>query len=275
MGQYIPGISPSQVPREPDSHETRQDDSADIPIDESASMSALRPLRSAAIVLGLLLFAFLVLALAQAGSGASCQWKFPKWFGCVLSAHENLAGGLIGASGALFAAWLAWTAVQHQINAERERMMADRVEAERLLADEMMDYAEGMAAAWRLLEKLGDRDASPDVETTRRCREAIAYMANRLSRPEHIASYQAMASTLGWDRRRKYHALIKGLEELKAFNDPESAWDHEEALNAVRRLSGNFEVCLPKTSDYFEGLWRRSPKAMTFGMYVNWIAGVR
>jgi hypothetical protein len=230
--------------------------------------------RGAVIVLGLLLFAFLVLAFAQAGSGASCHWKFPKWFGCVLSTHENLAGGLIGASGALIAAWIAWTAVQQQINAERERMLADRLEAEQLLADEMIDYADGMAAAWRLLERLSKGEITSDVEATRRFREAIAYMANRLSRPEHIASYRAMAITLGWDRRRKYSALINGLDELKPFSDTDSGWDSEEALNVIRNLSVDFEICLPETSTYFNGLWRRSPKAMTFAMYINWIAGV-
>ena len=86
------------------------------------------------VVSGLSLFIFLALALAQAGSGSSCHWAFPKWFGCVMAVHENLAGGLIGAAGALVAAWIAWTAVQEQINAERARAAADRVEAERILS---------------------------------------------------------------------------------------------------------------------------------------------
>jgi hypothetical protein len=72
------------------------------------------------------LFIFLVLALAQWGSGSSCGWQFPKWFGCVLHDHESLAAGLIGAAAALFAAWIAWTAVQHQL-AEQQRQ-AKRVE---------------------------------------------------------------------------------------------------------------------------------------------------
>jgi hypothetical protein len=42
------------------------------------------------------------------------------------------------ASGALVAAWIAWSAVQ-QINAERERAMADRFEAERLLSADLTD----------------------------------------------------------------------------------------------------------------------------------------
>jgi hypothetical protein len=46
----------------------------------------------------------------------------------VLWTHETLAAGLIAAGGALIAAWIAWTAVQQQINAEQQRMAADRIE---------------------------------------------------------------------------------------------------------------------------------------------------
>jgi hypothetical protein len=90
----------------------------------------IRPLLLAAACS--VLFVYLVLALAEAGGLASCHWAFPRWFGCVLYVHESLAAGLIAATGALTAACIAWTAVQHQINAEKERTTADRREAERI-----------------------------------------------------------------------------------------------------------------------------------------------
>src|SRR5262249_56250844 len=70
---------------------------------------------------GLPLFTFLVLALAQWGSGRSCHWQFFKWFGCVLHDHDSLAAGLIGAAGALFAAWIAWTTVQRQLEEQQRQ----------------------------------------------------------------------------------------------------------------------------------------------------------
>jgi hypothetical protein len=222
------------------------------------------------LLFGLPLFVFLVLALAQGGSGSSCHWAFPKWFGCVLAAHENLAGGLIGLAGVLLGAWAAWSAVQQQINADRERAMADRVEADRLLSESLTDYADGMAAAWRCLVALPE-DA--DQDTTRNVYEATAYMAEWLSRSERIANYRAMADTLGWDRRMKYGALLRGLDELRQFRDPTSIQDDPQAaLALIRRLADDFEYCLPDTSRYFEGLWRRSHKAMTFAEWVERIA---
>jgi hypothetical protein len=227
------------------------------------------------LLLGLcfVVFIYLILALSEVGGPAGCHWAFPRWFGCVLYVHETLAGGLIGAAGALIAASIAWTAVQQQINAERERRLADRSEAERLLAEDLSDYADGMAAAWRLL--IAVPDPLPETGTWEGARKAAAYMAERLSRPDRLANYQAMAEILGWDRRRKYVALIKGLEKLAQFSEPDSIKDPEEVLSIIRNLADQFEYCLPQTSRFFSGLWRRSPKAMSFADFIGHIGGSR
>ena len=52
--------------------------------------------------------------------------------------------------------------MQQQINADRERAMADRVEADRLLSEAFTDYADGMATAWRYLVALPE-DADQDT----------------------------------------------------------------------------------------------------------------
>jgi hypothetical protein len=41
-----------------------------------------------------------------------CAWQFPKIASCLLSARETLSAGLIGAGGAVFAGWLAYSAAQ-------------------------------------------------------------------------------------------------------------------------------------------------------------------
>jgi hypothetical protein len=225
------------------------------------------------LALCFVVFIYLVLALSEVGGAAGCHWAFPRWFGCVLYVHETLAGGLIGAAGALMAAWIAWTAVQRQINAEKERISADRDEAERLLAKDLNEYADGMAAAWRLLVAVPD--PLPEPETWERTRQATAYMAERLSRPDQIANFQTMAEILGWESRRKYLALIKGLGRLAPFSNPDSIKDPEEVLKVIRNLADQFEYCLPQTSAHFAGLWRRSPKAMSFADFVRHIAGPR
>jgi len=135
-----------------------------------------------------------------------------------LAGHDSLAAGLIGAAGALFAAWIAWTAVQHQINADRERALADREEAERLLSQELTDFTEALAAALRRLAGLPE-DASYD--RSRAVYEAAAYMVERVSRREWIANFQAMADTLDWNRRIKYGTLLRGLDDCENSKIPE------------------------------------------------------
>lgn len=167
------------------------------------------------LALCFIVFVYLVLALAEAGGVAGCHWAFPRWFGCVLYVHETLAAGLIVAAGALIAAWIAWTAVQLQINAEQERMTAERKEAERLLGEDLSDYAEGMAAAWRLLVAIPD--PLPEPGAWEGTRQAVAYMAERLSRPDQIANYQAMAEILGWDQRRRVDQRIGEIGSIQHF----------------------------------------------------------
>jgi hypothetical protein len=97
-----------------------------------------------AVFIGLATIIILVLAFAHAWapevapdlskrcfeSFKGAQW--PKWIGCAMAAHENLAGGLIGAAGALFAAWLAYSVFQQQLAHEKDDRA--RLQAEAKLA---------------------------------------------------------------------------------------------------------------------------------------------
>ena len=213
-------------------------------------------------------FVFFLLGSAELGRANPCSLDFPVWFGCVLNAHEDLAGGVIGAAVTLAAAWVAWIAVQQQINADRERTTEDRREAERLLCEELTRLAEGMAAAWRLLV---NAEENGQINGASEARDATAYMAERLSRPEKILNYRQMADVLGWERRVQYNAVISGMEGLRAYADAELVVDAEDVLNAIRNLADDLEICLPKSSSYFEGLWRRTPKAMSFADFIEYI----
>jgi hypothetical protein len=94
-----------------------------------------------AVLILLVIFGALMLAQQgiQAGIDAgtfdkskSCSGLNWRWFGCAMAVHEDLAGGLIGGGGALFAAWLAASVVREQIADERKRDR-ERKEQQRLL----------------------------------------------------------------------------------------------------------------------------------------------
>jgi hypothetical protein len=110
-------------------------------------MSRRTKLAILATVIGLGLIAAVVLILGFVDATAMIEdskrcaptiWKlqpkqWPKFIGCTMAAHEGLAGGLIVGGGAIWAAWLAYTAVQEQIAAEREaRETQQREDRERI-----------------------------------------------------------------------------------------------------------------------------------------------
>lgn len=98
--------------------------------------------------------------------------QFPKWLGCAMAAHENLAGGLIGAAGALFAAWIAFTTVQGQIEegrAQRERVYAEaKAAAVMAIAQPVHAAAPTLRAVRRILESQPGPIGAQDIETISR-----------------------------------------------------------------------------------------------------------
>lgn len=63
-----------------------------------------------------------------------------------MSAHENLAGGLIGLGGAIFAAWLAYSGAQDQIRS----MHSQARESARLRSEEKLNETDTAIAALKL-----------------------------------------------------------------------------------------------------------------------------
>jgi hypothetical protein len=84
----------------------------------------------AVVIVGTILLLMLVANIAPLDR--QCPWVFPKVLGCLLSARETLFAGLVAAGGALFAAWVAWTAVRDQTEFEMARDAATREDRMRM-----------------------------------------------------------------------------------------------------------------------------------------------
>jgi hypothetical protein len=80
----------------------------------------MQTLRGTTLAVGLATIIIGVLVLADYGAQYQCSLAFGmESISCLLRAHEDIAGGLIGGAGTIFAAWLAWVAIQRQIIASR------------------------------------------------------------------------------------------------------------------------------------------------------------
>jgi hypothetical protein len=69
------------------------------------------------VALGVVLFISAILAIAVLG-GTKADCHSVPWYrlpGCSMALYESFSGGLIAAGGALFAGWLAWSAVREQV----------------------------------------------------------------------------------------------------------------------------------------------------------------
>jgi hypothetical protein len=141
------------------------------------------------------------------------------------------------------------------------------VEVEALLREDVHSFADGLASIWRVLDGL-DLEATKIDQTII---EAVSYGIDAVSKENWLSTSRRMVTVLGWDRRRRYEQLFDGLEGLRRFRTIGDVW---EALNAVRNVGTDFELVQPETSDYFEGLSRRSAKAWTLGYAVAKFAGV-
>jgi hypothetical protein len=90
------------------------------------------------IGLGLILLASGILVFAEATAipdeAKRCapsiwQSQWPRYLGCAVTTHDGLAGGLIAAGGALFAALLAIDAIQQQTSRGSDRQKLEQAEA--------------------------------------------------------------------------------------------------------------------------------------------------
>lgn len=235
-----------------------------------------RPVKGMLVASALVAVVYGLLAAAEAGmvfygSGPDrCDLEFPKWFGCVLANHEGLAGGLIGAAGALFAGWLAWSAVQAQIDAENQRAIADRKEVEALLADDIDIRAEGLAAIWEVLEK--EQEAQREI-ATEISQEAIRYGINVIADAAWLATTKGMLPVLNWKRRREFLELLQNCSRLNEIAE-ENSLDVRDALAAVTALATSMQICCPPTCEYFDRFFMRAGSAMSVGDVVRMMANI-
>lgn len=221
------------------------------------------------IVLGSVIATVAVLAAALAWGPHYCKPAFPMVIGCALGSYESLAAGMIAAVAALIAGWLAWSAVQIQIEAEERRAVADRLEVEEILKQDVDRFADGLAAIWKILDSLDQEGAKVD----RTKLEGVIYGIEVIAKENWLSTSLRMVAVLGWERRRRYEQLFDGLERLRQFRNIDD-FDVLAALNAVRSVSNDFEFVQPETAEHFRGLWRRSPKAWELGYAIARNAGL-
>jgi len=118
----------------------------------------------------IVLFISAIMSMAMWG-GVKTECASVPWYrlpGCSMAFYENLSGGLIAAGGALFAGWLAWSAVREQVEIERAKLRAADIAGQSARADQVSKAVaelttianEGQMLLLRIREQL--LDPTPD-----------------------------------------------------------------------------------------------------------------
>jgi hypothetical protein len=209
-----------------------------------------------------------ILALAYAyGPPALCHpIGFVQTVGCAIASRESLAGGVLAAVSALFAGWLAWSAVQQQIREEEKRAAATGHEVDRLLRGDLLDRAETLGAIWDVFLE-NEKSPSP------KHREAMSYGLGRLADDTWLSTAWSMIPSLNWERRIRYEQLLRQFEAIKPLVQTDTYANDLQFL--IRSLADHMEMVEPKCEEYFTGRWRRMPKAWSTGQYVRQVAEPR
>jgi hypothetical protein len=157
----------------------------------------------------------IIMAMVTAwGSHTDCAAStFPRIIGCALGSYENLSGGLIAAGGALFAGWLAWSAVKEQIRLEKQKLLEAKVAQLQQRADEVSKtlfetktaYAKGQYLHRLLYEHL--RDPSPNASK-------LIELSRRQSFPKSSEGWlsRAIGAAL-WDAAVRVRDMAREIEQ--------------------------------------------------------------
>jgi hypothetical protein len=154
--------------------------------------------------------------------------KWPMWLGCVMASQEGLAAGLIGGAGALFAAWLAYDAIQEQLSEERERRLRQQAEAKETAVACIAHPIHAAAAALLAVENALRSSSKSNEDTSDRLVDlSVTYVETALG----SFTVREIFRDLGHDDRLGYLTIVSNLSTFVSTSTKRSP-----ILNRAGRL---------------------------------------
>ena len=222
--------------------------------------SAMKPLnrKQQGLVLGLCLFLGImgILALTHlAMPEPRCTRAFPRWIGCVFGRHESLAGGLIAAAGAVFAAWLVWSGIRQQLDESRRARNEAQVQGLRWREQEMLRNVRGLMHTREYVGRLSR--AFENLEG-----DEGANFLDRLRKMERggdLVAYQGDPAPDGLSlRAQRCYQTLQNLRQRAGQRGEGGRWpgdgndgiafeaDLLQTVAQLRELAGEIESAIPR-----------------------------
>lgn len=196
-------------------------------------------------------------AIDEAGKRCAVNFaktKWPMYLGCAMASHEGLAAGLIGSAGALFAAWLAFDAVQEQIGEEKERLRRQQADAKQAavicIIEPIDEAASTLAVVNRAL-------AAKDAASQKRYDDLVTLGTAHLKSTLQSFAIRESATNLAIEDRVLYNLIVNSLSAflnlstLRPANVPREKFleIQQKALTDIGNRVARFDSAL---ADLFE-----------------------
>jgi hypothetical protein len=196
--------------------------------------------KSVLVLLALWVGIYVVLALANISPPENrCAWAFPKVLSCLLAARENLTGGLIGAGGALIAAWVAWSAIYEQMKEARDIALRRETQTLEYIKSQIEDLLDVFKVVWRIVD---DTLACEDRPEEVMDRMVYFHRLFRSSLPalENIPDVEPHTINLGplhsWQVRHVFSEIRKMVQAIKAVAPEARRKEPDELKTFVEQL---------------------------------------
>ena len=164
----------------------------------------------------------------------SAQW--PKWIGCAMAAHESLAAGLIGLWAAIFAAWVAFSGIQMQIEEERGKVVFRQVQAKATAAIAITQAIHAAAATLYAITQAQKAQDQQDIEPwDDRIKQGVSAIGECLN---HFSVSEAVRD-LGGGERLIYVGIVGQLNSFVTINKHPS-----KHVNRATRLQHQYAALM-------------------------------
>jgi hypothetical protein len=215
-------------------------------------MSETRLKRAAVIAVILIISVVVLLSFADSYAVDSltkrcttsfAESKWPMYIGCAMAAHEGLAGGLVGGAGALFAAWLAYEAIQEQLSIEDTRRIQRQDNAKAVATMCIAPPIQAAATALAEIDAARKVEGEATIAADKRVETATGYLATALT--DGAPEIQQIAGDLSLDDRLIFQSIIGTLKTFVSIsNRPSPALNRTQRLQNQRRALMNIHTYL-------------------------------
>jgi hypothetical protein len=174
--------------------------------------------------------AVIVANTGRASAVCDLQLSWPS-AGCFLREYKELAAGLLGTGGAIFAAWIAWLAIQLQLRHDEELASSSEraaLEAARVILRE--EFLETFNAAWRAMDLALLKDQDQKIRQRRR---SVAQAALKLLPDLNALSpVEELLSNVGPMEKRKLALVLASIRWVYQ----EKGRERQEELGGIQML---------------------------------------